>query len=80
MSSVKGGTAGAAPTRSPAEFAARAAESNQPFILGLVVPFFILGVTAILLRTWVRAKIVKVMGIDDWVMLGALVCLRCPLS
>jgi len=53
--------------------AARAAESNQPFILGLVIPFFVVAVIAIFLRTWVRARIVKVMGADDWTMLGALV-------
>lgn len=68
-------TGGAAltPTLSPEAFAARAAESNLPFILGMIIPFFVLAFVAVVLRTYVRTRIVKVMGIDDWVMLAALV-------
>lgn len=68
-------TGGAAlkPPMSEEAFAARAAESNLPFILGMIIPFFILAFSAVGLRTWVRMRIVKVMGYDDWVMLLAMV-------
>lgn len=70
---VATGGAALTPTLSPEAFAARAAESNLPFILGMIIPFFILAFIAVALRTYVRTRIVKVMGIDDWVMLGAMV-------
>lgn len=70
-------TGGAAltPTLSPEAFAARAAESNLPFILGMIIPFFVIAFISVALRTYVRARVVKVMGIDDWIMLAAMVSL-----
>jgi hypothetical protein len=58
---------------SPQQFAARAAESNLPFIFGMVIPFFVIAFISVTLRTYVRVRIVKVMGADDWIMIMALV-------
>ncbi|KAL2062161.1 hypothetical protein VTL71DRAFT_6427 [Oculimacula yallundae] len=69
-----GGAVALAPKLSPEAFAARAAESNLPFILGMIVPFFVLALIAVLLRMYVRFMVVKVMGIDDYIMLGAMAC------
>tara|TARA_R110002060_G_scaffold12775_15_gene18174 strand:- start:73 stop:312 length:240 start_codon:yes stop_codon:yes gene_type:complete len=67
-------TGGAAlkPPLSSEEFAARAAESNLPFILGMIIPFFILAFLAVSLRTYVRMRIVRVMGVDDYIMIAAM--------
>ncbi|KAH7310935.1 hypothetical protein BKA65DRAFT_600993 [Rhexocercosporidium sp. MPI-PUGE-AT-0058] len=71
---VATGGAALAPILSPETFAARAAESNLPFILGMIIPFFILALIAVSLRTYVRLMVVKVMGIDDYIMLAAMAC------
>ncbi|CZT48432.1 uncharacterized protein RSE6_09120 [Rhynchosporium secalis] len=62
------------PKLSPEEFAARAAESNLPFILGMIIPFFVLAFLAVMARMYVRFMVVKVMGIDDYIMLAAMAC------
>ncbi|KAG4436210.1 hypothetical protein IFR05_008306 [Cadophora sp. M221] len=71
---VATGGAALTPTLSPETFAARAAESNLPFILGMIIPFFVLAFLAVSQRTYVRLMVVKVMGIDDYIMLAAMAC------
>jgi hypothetical protein len=60
-------------TISPEQFAIRAAETNLPFILGLTTTFFALALIAVILRTYVRIALVKVMGRDDYTMIAAMV-------
>lgn len=65
------------PTLSPEALAARNAESNLPFILGITIASHSLAIIAVLLRCYVRAFIVKVVGWDDFTIILALVS---PLS
>jgi hypothetical protein len=67
------GIVATSPTLSATAKAARDAESNLPFILGITVTFHVLALTAVLLRTYVRTFVVKVMGWDDYTMIGAMV-------
>ncbi|KAH9214062.1 hypothetical protein DL95DRAFT_246897, partial [Leptodontidium sp. 2 PMI_412] len=53
---------------------ARAAESTLPFIMRMIIPFFVLAFIAVSLRTYVRLMVVKVIGIDDYIMLAAMAC------
>lgn len=43
------------------------AESNYPTILGVSVPLVVLMFTVVCLRFYVRGYMLKVVGLDDWV-------------
>lgn len=75
---VATGGAALSPTLSPEAFAARAAESTLPFIMRMIIPFFVLAFIAVSLRTYVRLMVVKVIGIDDYIMLAAMVSHKFP--
>jgi hypothetical protein len=47
--------------------------NNAPHILGITGSFFALATITVLLRCYVRTIMLKIFGIDDWVMLLALV-------
>lgn len=55
----------------PPNAAARAGESNTEWILGVTGLFCTLALLVICLRVYVRAAISKVVGWDDYVMIGA---------
>ena len=42
-------------------------------ILAKTVPFYAVAIAVVALRCWVRVRIVKSFGHDDWVMIGAAV-------
>ena len=69
------GLAPTRPTLSPEALASREAESNLPFILGITISCHLLAVIAVCLRTYVRTFIVRIMGWDDYTMIGAMVCI-----
>ncbi|KAL2062515.1 hypothetical protein VTL71DRAFT_6781 [Oculimacula yallundae] len=64
----------ARPTLSPEHQAARDAETNLPFILGITMTFHALALTAVFMRMYVRTFMVKVMGLDDYTVIAAMVC------
>jgi hypothetical protein len=47
---------------------------NSPQILAITGTFFAAAAIVVLLRCYVRIRVLRVFGIDDWVMLGAMVC------
>lgn len=61
------------PTLSPEAQATYNAESNLPFILGITITFHVLALIAVILRVYVRTFLVKVIGWDDYTMIGAMV-------
>lgn len=63
----------AVPSPNPEASARRNAESNLPFILGITIASHILALTAVGLRFYVRIFIVKVIGMDDYTILLAMV-------
>ncbi|KAH6705431.1 hypothetical protein BKA61DRAFT_699186 [Leptodontidium sp. MPI-SDFR-AT-0119] len=66
--------AGPRPTLSPEQQATRDAETNLPFILGITMTCHALALTTVCLRMYVRKFIVKVVGLDDYTMIAAMVC------
>lgn len=52
-----------------------AVENRGPQLIGVNVLFLTLAVIATTLRCYVRIKMVKAFGLDDWLMVGAAVCL-----
>lgn len=50
-------------------------ENRGPQLIGVNVLFLTLAVIATTLRCYVRIKMVKAFGLDDWLMVGAAVCL-----
>ncbi|KAG4438453.1 hypothetical protein IFR05_006063 [Cadophora sp. M221] len=62
------------PTLSPEQQATRGAETNLPFILGITMTCHALALTAVCLRMYTRKCIVKVMGLDDYTMIAAMMC------
>lgn len=64
------------PTLSPEQQATRDAETNLPFILGITMTCHALALTTVCLRMYVRKFIVKVVGLDDYTMIAAMVRLK----
>lgn len=52
----------------------RAAESNLGWILGVVTAVHAVAIIVAGLRSYVRIKIIKSLGRDDWTMVAATVC------
>lgn len=65
---------------SPEEKAIRAAESNLPFILGITIACHVLALISVALRIYVRTFIVKVLGMDDYTIILAMVGLTFELE
>lgn len=63
----------AMPTFTPEQIA----YSNAPQILSITGSFFAIAATVFLLRCYVRIGMLKVFGIDDYVMALAMVCGAC---
>lgn len=55
-------------------------ENRGPEILAICGSMVGLALAAVLLRIWVRAKMVRHVGADDWTIIAAMVCRACPLS
>jgi hypothetical protein len=51
------------------------AYDNSPQILSITGTFFAAAAIVVLLRCYVRIRVLRVFGIDDWVMLGAMASL-----
>lgn len=52
---------------------------NSPKILSITGTFFAAAALVVLLRCYVRISMLRIFGADDWVMVGALVSIRCGL-
>jgi hypothetical protein len=49
-------------------------QSRQPYQIAATAVFLALAIPSVLLRVWVRKYLICSMGIDDWMMVIALVC------
>ncbi|KAF4122175.1 hypothetical protein GMORB2_7768 [Geosmithia morbida] len=54
--------------------ASRADESNLPRILGIITAFHVLALTTVMLRVYVRIKLIRSLGRDDWTMAASAFC------
>ena len=52
------------------------AAKNKNVMVGTTLGLYGMSVLAVCIRTWVRIRIFKKFTLDDWMMVGALVCLR----
>ena len=68
--SMKRQAAGAPPPPSPEYIA----YTNAPEILAITGSFFAVAAVVVLLRCYVRIAMLKVFGIDDYIMVFAMVC------
>lgn len=50
-------------------------KSNGPILLGVEITLIIISTFVIFARTYVRAKISKAIGLDDYLALAAYVCI-----
>ena len=50
-----------------------AAEDNRPNLFAIMGTFIALSALMVILRIYVRVRIIKMFGPDDWVMVAALV-------
>ena len=64
---------GSAPPASPPGPSSTADDTKAPLILGVAELLMGLSFTIVVLRIWVRQAVIKTMGVDDWVMIAALV-------
>jgi hypothetical protein len=65
---------GSAPLPPPWGPSPTADDTNAPLILGVAGLMMGLSFTIVALRIWVRQVVIKTMGVDDSVMIAALVC------
>ena len=52
-------------------------QTRAPLISDIAVPLTVVAVTVACLRFYVRARLVRVMGKDDWLLLTAVIFLCC---
>ena len=77
---MSSGVAAPVPSLSPEAKAVRDAESNLPFILGITIANHALALLSVSLRTYVRIFIVKVVRMDDYTIILAMVHLNFTLK
>lgn len=64
---------GSAPPAPPQGPSPTAGDTNAPLILGVAGLLMGLSFTTVALRIWVRQAMIKTMGVDDAIMISALV-------
>ena len=72
---------GAPPKISPEQRLILLQDDLGPTVIGVTVSFTTVALIIVVLRVWTRTRMVKIFGLEDYMMVAAMVCsLQCSIS